>query len=247
MHVIRHADIDSLYVNNSFVRPSTSVVEKKKLNINSFGRVVTSLSVHPNDKGRVIATLGNYGNQSYVYLNANADAVNPGPFLPVQGNLPAMPVYSSTFNFTGSPNQVLVGTEYGVYVTEDVEASSVDWVQEVNNFATIPIYTLEQDLTVRYDLKGEDDFEGSIYAGTYGRGIWKTSTTANFVTIGNEEHELEEESSAKGVLNIYPNPAADKVSIEVDIDKRTDIEIVVRNLNGKMVKQVRYEQLPRNT
>jgi hypothetical protein len=174
------ADIDSLYVSNNFIRASTSVIEKTAIGIASGGRPILSLSVHPYDNGRVVATIGNYGFNNHVFFNGNADAPNAPSFSPVQGDLPAMPVYASTFNFTGSPGDVVIGTEMGIFATDDIEAANVSWVQENNGFAQVPVFDLVQDLTVRYDLKDQNDFEGSIYAASHGLGIYKTTSTANF-------------------------------------------------------------------
>ena len=240
------ADIDSLYISNTFIRASTSVIEATTIPIASNGRHITSISVHPYDAGRVIATAGNYGFNTHVFFNANADAPNAPAFSPVQGDLPAMPVYASTFNFTGSPSEVVVGTELGIFTTDDIEAANVSWVQENNQFAQIPVFDLKQDLTVRYDIKDENDFEGSIFAATHGLGIWKTTSTANFVTIGNEEYETEEEVLTNA-LDIYPNPASDIVNIELDLSSRTDVAVYILDLNGKMVKQVKYDNLSPNT
>ena len=108
------------------------------------------------------------------------------------------------------------------------------------------MFDLVQDLTVRYDLKDENDFEGSIYAASHGLGIWKTTSTANFVTIGNEEYDTEEEVQT-ATLDIYPNPATEVVNVELNLTSRSDVEIYILDLNGKMVKQVKYDKLSANT
>lgn len=239
------ADIDSLYKSNTFVRASTSVIEKTTIGIAAGGRSITSIAVHPNDPGRVIVTVGNYGFNSYVFFNANADAPNAPAFSPVQGDLPAMPVYSSTFNFTGSQNEAVIGTEYGIFTTDDITAANVSWVQEINQFAAVPVFDLKQDRAVRYDIKDENDFEGSIFAATHGLGIWKTTSTANYITIGQKEYDTEEVLSNS--LDVYPNPARDVINIELDLKSRTDVQIFITDLNGKLVKQVKYDNLSPNT
>ena len=240
------ADIDSLYISNTFVRASTSVIEATTISIPSNGRPITSLSVHRNDPGRVIATAGNWGFNSHVFFHDDADAPNPGPFTVKQGDLPAMPVYASTFNFTGNQNQVLVGTELGIFTTDDIEAANVSWTQEINQFAQVPVFDLRQDLTVRYDLKDENDFEGSIFAGTHGLGFWKTTSTANYVTIGQEEYP-EQKEELQTSIQMYPNPATDVINLELNLAKRTDLKIYIFDINGRMVKQVDFDQIAAGT
>jgi hypothetical protein len=67
-----------------------------------------------------------------------------------------------------------------------------------------------------------------------------------FVTIGNEEYETEEELIATK-LDVYPNPATQVVNVQLELSSRTDVEIYILDLNGKMVKQVKYDNLSPNT
>ena len=57
------------------------------------GQCVTSIAVDPQNINNVVVTLGNYGNDNYVYYSNNALSDNP-TFVSKQGNLPKMPIYS---------------------------------------------------------------------------------------------------------------------------------------------------------
>ena len=56
-------------------------------------RMVTSISINPGNTSQVLVTLGNYGNQDYVYYSQDGNAPKPS-FTSVQTNLPKAPVYS---------------------------------------------------------------------------------------------------------------------------------------------------------
>ncbi|MBU1721014.1 MAG: hypothetical protein KKA07_18255, partial [Bacteroidetes bacterium] len=60
----------------------------------SASQVVTSVAVDQDDANKVVVTLGNYGNNNYVYFSGNAMATTPS-FTQRQGDLPKMPVYGS--------------------------------------------------------------------------------------------------------------------------------------------------------
>ena len=238
------ADIDDFYKSSSNQRPSTSVIQKTVVATYS-GRAVTSIATHPFDNNKIVVTLGNYGNDDYVYYSGNAASANPTLIQKdlASSNLPDIPVYASTFNYN-DPNggEVLIGTDYGVYTVDDITASGVSWTAENTGLANVPVFDLIQQLTVRYDLKPLNDFEGAIYAGTHGRGIFKTSSSSVVDYIGEEEHEVVEINNVK-VLDVYPNPASERINVNLSLEGRTDVEINITNINGQVVKNVKYSGL----
>lgn len=240
------ADIDDYYTVDS-TRASTSVVVKTLVQTFGTGRSITSISTHPLDPDKLVVTLGNYGNTNYVYYSNNATAASPTLVQKDLGTsgLPDFPVYASTFNYN-DPNgtQVVIGTEEGIYTTDDISATAVTWTKEVNGMANVPVFDLVQQQTVRYDLYPtftEGYFEGAIYAGTHGRGIYKTGTTSDY--IGIKEVKPSEVAEASPVLNVYPNPTTDRIFIDLGLESRTDVNVTIRNISGQLVKNVNYNKL----
>ncbi|MCD6332396.1 MAG: hypothetical protein J7L89_03900, partial [Bacteroidales bacterium] len=114
--------------------------------IGHFDQVVTSLRVDPTNNDNVIATLGNYGNESNIYLctTATTAADSSMAFVSIQGNLPQAPVYDVLFNWRDH-KEVIVATEYGVYSTSDVFANPVVWASENHNgMEIVPVFQLRQ-------------------------------------------------------------------------------------------------------
>ncbi len=73
---------------------SACIIATDELQIPEFqDRFVTSVSVDPQNPEHVIVTLGNYGNEDYVYRTTNAlDSLSLVIFENITGNLPWMPV-----------------------------------------------------------------------------------------------------------------------------------------------------------
>ncbi len=235
--------VNDLYLGGVLSRPATSVIQTDLVN-NFAGRAITAIAVHPDDPNKVAVTVGSYGNQDYVFMSS--DALTGANFTTVQGDLPKMPAYSITFNFTNTtnPNQLIVGTEAGVYVTDDATAGNPDWTIETTGMDNVPVFDLIQDRAIRIDVKYGTRREGDIYAGTHGRGIFKTTTTSE--EIGVEELQNVEEE-AKSVMEIFPNPASSRVSVSLNLENRSDISLTIRDINGKLVKTQSYKKLDRET
>ena len=121
--------------------------------------------------------MGNYGNSNYVF-----HATDGQTFTALQGNLPAMPVYSSMIE--KQTGKVFVGTENGIWTSDDM----VTWTQDAS-IKNIPVMDIKQQTQANHENKYEylvDEVgdvttieypgifnEGMIYIATYGRGLYK--------------------------------------------------------------------------
>lgn len=191
------------------------------------GRFITGIATDRNDSNRLIVTLGNYGNANYIYYTENALAPVP-TWKNIQGNLPAMPVYDAEFAYD-NPNMIIIGTEFGVYGTTNVTASSVSWTaQNAGTAANKPF-----PMVATYELRQVENKIGDkgsiIFAGTHGRGIFETRTL--FTGIKNPDGT----TSLK--LSIYPNPATEYTTVQYSITQKDNIAITVMDLTGKVVFQ----------
>jgi len=187
------------------------------------GRVPTSIAIDPSNANHVIVTYGNYGNTNYIYRSTNALSESP-TFSPKQGNLPKMPVYASIIEMSNS-NLVIIGTEYGVYATENISAPSVVWTDvNDNGMANVPVYMLVQQI---YNYPGVSNY-GVIYAGTHGRGIFETGT---YMGINdNEKPKL----NTGITLNIYPNPLSETANIYFNVKGTSTSILKVYDIQGRL-------------
>ncbi|MBP7497203.1 MAG: T9SS type A sorting domain-containing protein [Bacteroidales bacterium] len=208
-------------------------------------RPITSIYIDPNDNNHVIVTLGNYGNTIYIYESTNALAAEP-EFKSKQGNLPKMPVYSSIIEMNSSKT-IIIGTEYGTYMTTNISSASPIWVEINEGIERVPTFALYQQI---YDYSGDyvptnDPFTpfvkaseapqykvnnyGMIYAATHGRGIFQSD---KFMGINDRNTSKSNPVS----INIYPNPANEIINITNNFNKNDELNINIYDLSGKLVK-----------
>lgn len=137
------------------------------------GTQITSIAVNPANADQVWITLSGYSNGFKVLRSntAGADWTN------LTGNLPNMPVHCIKIRSTGNNTwEAYVGTDVGVFMRTE----AFGWTYFSNNLPRVIVTDIE--LTNEY-----------IYAGTYGRGIWRSllysncPQTANYVLSYNNE------------------------------------------------------------
>lgn len=207
-------------------------------------RAITSITVDPQNADHVIVTLGNYGNNDYVYRSTNALSATPG-FTSVQANLPKMPVYSSLIEMN-NPNVVLLGTERGIWTTANIGSPS--WEKESGEMGEVAVFQIRQQLmntspiTVPIDETNSEIFPGvdnygKIYAATFGRGIYKTT---RFVGIGSSP-ETNKLSHAR--LNISPNPASQTIFVRFNSTISSPVEVSITDLSGRNIQQQNFGTL----
>jgi hypothetical protein len=219
-------------------------------------QVITSVSVDPNNANRVIITLGNYGNDAYVYFSTNALAENP-EFHSIQGDpnnggLPLMPAYASLIEMDPNNHLVFVGSEYGIYVSDNVDSSNPTWVSQNKNIGHVPVFMLKQQ-TIRkeseivdigivdtiYQVYPGNNNYGVIYGATYGRGIIILDEFQKPVGIFGPSSPIADITS----ISIYPNPAKDNITVSFTLDQASNSELKVYDLNGRLLKDVKLGRL----
>ena len=236
--------IDSLL---DFDKPSYNLEYAKIAVFNN--RIITGLAVDPEFAGNVVITLGNYGNTAYVYhsMTANADpAVSSGigNFVNKQGNLPQMPVYDALILWNDA-RKVIVGTEFGVYSTLDITAAQPVWYDENEKFDYVATFSLRQQ-THRsgwiHELNKDSGVRnhGHIWAGTHGRGIWTTKQFEGPVNIEPHTAMIKEVHNS---INTFPNPATDYVNFEIELTKKSNVQIQIFDMTGKLVRAMQFNNI----
>ncbi len=221
--------------------PVTSVTVK---NI-AGGRYVTSIAADPNDANKVVLTLGNYGNQTYVYYSSNALAATPN-YISKQGlGLPKAPVYASVID-KGNGNKVILGTEFGIYATDNISTGNASWTSENSGFANAPVFDIVQYRTHKSSDTSNTIKEGDLFLGSYGRGFYTSTDLVSNRPISVGEETIAKKD-AKNFLYIYPNPAKDFTKIKVELYTKSDVKANVIDLNGRVVKTVVLKNLGQGT
>jgi hypothetical protein len=198
-------------------------------------QAITSVAIDPMDANNVLVTFGNYGNSEYVMLTTEGKMDHPS-FSSIQGNLPQMPVYSSTFLL--NTNKAFVGTENGLFYTDNIFASTVTWNYEDAAFGNVPVFALkQQDINwprVSYSI-GDTWFNypgaanyGALYVGTFGNGAYVTKDFVGF-------EEFDAKTDNLSSLSSYPNPATDHITISFNARNSGEANIEIYDLSGKLI------------
>ena len=240
------------YLSGDSLNPYTQVVTKSFYLYNDpndettkVTQCITSISVNPRHPERVLVTCGNYGNENYVFYSNNALAENP-TFVPVQGNLPKMPVYSSVIEMT--TGDVIIGTERGIYRTKNINAANVEWVADSYMLGEVPVMDLKQQLLEQEDKEIINESQdgifvtefpgvhntGIIYAATYGKGVFRCENYKK-TALGVPETPAIVETS----VSLYPNPVQSVATVSFNAAENAEVSYQVFDLAGRMVMSQR--------
>ena len=113
------------------------------------------------NENQIFATVHNYGVQSIWYTNDGGTT-----WQAKEGDLPDMPV-KAILQSPINPNEVIVGTELGVWSTSNFNAASPNWVPAFNGMSDAKV----TDLDLRDD--------NMVFASTYGRGVFSGEFSLN--------------------------------------------------------------------
>lgn len=210
---------------NSFVGAPNYELNVSQIFVNG-SRPVTSIAVDPNDPDRVVVTFGNYGNNDYVFFSSNATDSLP-TFTTRQGNLPEMPVYASVIDMQAG-SKVILGTEFGIFSTTNINAANPVWVAETDGFPNVPVMMLRQQTQQWAGVLNS----GYIYAGTHGRGAFRTSTLNAPLAVNNLP------ALNTTAVSVYPNPARESATVSYSVNKTSNLVINFFDIKGQLMKRV---------
>ena len=197
----------------------------------------TGISINPNDPNHIVISFGGYGTMTNGKIRECTNALSDSPTWDnIQvDDLPKMPIYDVLINSQdASGNTILAGTEYGVFVSTD---GGTNW--EISNYGMssnldpeteelcAPVFDLKQQWRTNAAWSNPSN-TGSIYAGTHGRGIFRSDDYLGAEEVVDNTDELE-------TLLIYPNPVtANFVNVSTaGFSGKTLVEVY--DLQGRVV------------
>jgi hypothetical protein len=159
-------------------------------------------------ENEIFVTMHNY-NVVSIWYSSNGGTT----WVSKEGNLPDLPVKCILRNPLNA-DEVIVGTELGVWYTNNFNTTAPTWNQSYNGMSNVKVV----DLDVRND--------NTVFAATYGRGIFSGQFTA--APLSTNENVLN-----KGI-KVYPNPSNGIVNIAID-NYAGNITVEVYDINGRKV------------
>lgn len=163
-------------------------------------------------QGEIFVTFHNYNVPSIWYTNDGGTTWEDK-----EGNLPDIPVKCILQNPLNA-NEVIIGTDLGVWYTNNFDATSPIWNQSYNGMSNVKV----TDLDVRND--------NAVYASTYGRGVFSGVFTATSLATNSF-------GTNNDAIKIYPNPTNGQINVKINqfVGK---VKIQVSDLNGRLIKDI---------
>lgn len=159
-------------------------------------------------ESNIFVTMHNY-NVVSVWYSADAGVTWQNK----EGNLPDLPVKCILQNPLNT-EEVIIGTELGVWFTNNFSAASPNWRQSYNGMSNVKV----TDLDLRND--------NTVFVATYGRGIFSGVFTATPLSSA----DFVKNNSVK----IYPNPTNGILNISVE-NYSGNLNVDVFDLNGRKI------------
>jgi len=176
-----------------------------------FAGNINSIAIHPSDPNKIaLATTG----AGKVYVSTNGGDTWSSYLY----NLPAFSALAVVWHDNGNDG-LYVGMNYGVFYIDTTFPG--DWQPFSNNLPNVRVSELEVNTA-----------NNKLYAGTYGRGLWKSDLYSEALSVADVVFEN---------LTLYPNPASTQLNFSWD--KNEPVTIKIFNVNGKLVHYVKDEIL----
>ena len=235
--VIRVDGLGSLYTSqagfetDAFYDNTTPPAATTSTSFSIGGGSAEGICVNPADPDDIVVVSG-FGSNN-VRRSVNATSASPS-FTNIAG-LPGNPGTYDAIIDRNDPDIIVVGTSHGVFVTEN---GGTTWTDASAGFCGTPVYE------VRQSWRSWDDGNfrpGEIYLGTFGRGIWSSSSYLS-------TNDGEDGSNGAGIahktnLMTYPNPATTNTTVTFDLETGSDVEIEVYSLSGRLVERINSKNL----
>tara|TARA_R110000787_G_scaffold136193_6_gene248690 strand:- start:1945 stop:4428 length:2484 start_codon:yes stop_codon:yes gene_type:complete len=167
------------------------------------GGLIRSIAIHPTNPD-MVAVATSSGSKVFVTLDGGATWID------YKFNLPNFSSLAVVWDDNGEDGLYL-GMNYGLFY---IDNTFTEWQPYNTNLPNVIVNELEINSA-----------DGKIYAGTYGRGVWASPIVPHIL---NTESFL-----TAGDVQLYPNPANDKITL--NFNKGTEADFSIFDLLGKLV------------
>jgi len=203
--------------------------------IGGSSQAVTGLAVDPNNVDNLIVTLGNYKESAYVYLCTNVTTITSSTtmskFTNITGNLPQAPAYCALFEMDENAGRVFVGTDMGLFKTENIfsNTENATWEPFQEGVGPVPVFQIKQQT----NKKWAGSTYGKIYIGTHGLGFFEND---EYYAPTSVPELAETNASADMMVKMFPNPVQNSAKVSIDLKWGGNVNCNVVNTMGQVVK-----------
>lgn len=173
---------------------------------------VSCVAIDRNNEQHLVVTYSNYGVTS-VWETTNGGTT----WRSVEGNLPDMPIRWALFDPTDG-TRIMLATELGVWVTDNLASSTVNWQPANNGLAN-----------VRVDMLRMRNSDKQVAAATHGRGLY---TTDALRVLSTRSKAIATSTFLRGV---YPNPFRGTLTVELDRPAAAGTSLTLTDTQGRIM------------
>ncbi len=193
----------------------------------SSGREVEGVAVDPTNPDHAVCVFAGFSasNVPHVYETTNGGIT----WSPISG-LPNMPVYDVVVH---GPDQIIVATELGIWSWDGSQWSEENdgfLVAGDNGMPRMPVFRLIEKSLYEDDCK-------VIYAGTHGRGMWRTTTLTGAACKTVAGVNDPKADNAVSNINVFPNPVSNAGKVSLSLDKPADVTVRILDVTGKLISE----------
>lgn len=198
--------------NSKLIRVNNANTESPAFTDISGSNFVGSLSdiEFGTNENEIFVTIHNYGVESIWYTNDGGAS-----WRSLEGNLPDLPVKCILQNPL-NPNEVIIGTELGIWKTDDFTETTPIWEQSFNGMSDVTVVDL--------DLRSSDN---TILAATHGRGLFTSQFTDGVAAV-------KEVINGESLFSIYPTVSKGNFTIYGKSSMKKSL-VQIFTINGKRV------------
>lgn len=193
-------------------------------------RPVNGIAIDKNNADRLVIAVAQTGGNGVVNLT-NVQSGATANDTDIQGNIPSTMAILDVMVDYHNPDKLAVGTDFGVWASSD---GGLSWTWCGNETGPVPVFAIRQQQREWNECTNS----GEIYIGTHGRGIWSSQTI-----LSTPEHDSFGDNIPELEVSVYPNPARDYTSVSFHLATRTDVEVQVLDINGKMIRNMKKVNL----
>ncbi len=163
----------------------------------------------------LIAAFSNYGvSKVWLTFDGGSNWTN------ITNNLPDVPVRWALFH-PQNAKQVILATELGVWMTDDVSAPGFEWEHD----ASFP--------NVRVDNLQIRRADNTLLVATHGRGLWYGTWNYNPATSVKEISRMD--------FKVFPNPTDGIVNVAIAGKRMGNCRVMVSDINGRIVLEKDFD------
>jgi hypothetical protein len=216
-------------------------LQSQPVSMSGTSGTIGGLYVDRNDAKKVVATQIGFGGTTKVFYSSDG-----ATFTNKNGNLPSFPVYSCVIDEMDAKH-VLVGTEYGVWETDDITVASPVWREQNIGIGRVPVMRMRQ-VSVIDTTTGRAEGCPVIYLGTHGNGFYRTILhsydNCNYKAgrITKSTSGLNPIANVATKFTLFPNPAtsSDKLNVQFNSKSVKEYEISIYDANARLVKKEQF-------